>query len=77
MSQYDHVTIKILKMKRVSYIKQAIRIGPDYADAHYNLGVNYSLGFNDRDSALEQYKILYYLDTELAKELLDLIYIEE
>jgi hypothetical protein len=39
VSQYDHVTIKILKMKRVSYIKQAIRIDPDDASAHKNLGV--------------------------------------
>jgi hypothetical protein len=39
VSQYDHVTIKILKMKRVSYIKQAIRIDPDDADAHSNLGL--------------------------------------
>ncbi len=50
--------------------KQAIRIDPDYADAHSNLGLAYHYS-NDRNSALEQYKILKELDTELANELFD------
>jgi tetratricopeptide (TPR) repeat protein len=52
---------------------QAIRIKPDYADAHYGLGVIYFI-FNDRGSALEQYKILKDLDPEKANELFNLIY---
>ena len=53
--------------------KQAIKINPDFADAHYNLGLAYLL-LNDRGSALEQYKILKSLDSELANELFNLIY---
>jgi tetratricopeptide (TPR) repeat protein len=53
--------------------KQAIRINPDYATAHVNLGVAY-VYLNDRGSALEQYKILKSLDSELANQLFNLIY---
>jgi len=53
--------------------KQAIRIDPDYALAYYGLGHAY-LGLNDRGSAMEQYKILKKLDTELANELFNKIY---
>ncbi len=52
---------------------QAIRIDPDYALAHYNLGLAYHYS-NDRDSAIDQYKILKKLDTELANELFNFIY---
>jgi len=52
---------------------QAIRIKPDYAKAHYNLGIIY-LVLNDRGSALEQYKILKTLDPEMANQLFNLIY---
>jgi len=48
------------------------RIDPDNANAHYNLGLAY-FSLNDRDSALEQYKILKTLDTEMANELLKVI----
>ena len=48
--------------------QQAIEIDPDYAEAHYNLGYAYVLS-NDRDSALEQYKILKNFDSELANRL--------
>ncbi len=53
--------------------KQAIRIKPDDANAHHNLGVTYLI-LNDRGSALVQYKILKDLDTELANKLFNLIY---
>ena len=43
------------------------------ADAHGNLGGAY-LQSNDRDSAIDQYKILKKLDTKRANELFDLIY---
>ena len=53
--------------------KQAIKINPDFADAHYNLGAAYLL-LNDRGSALEQYKILKNFDSEKANELFNIIY---
>ena len=59
--------------KAIESYKQVLRIVPDLADAHYELGLVYVLS-NDRDSALEQYKILKKLDTEVANELFDLIY---
>jgi hypothetical protein len=40
--------------------------------AHYNLGVAY-LVTGDKDSALEEYKILKTLDAEKANELFKLI----
>ena len=52
--------------------KQAIRIDPDYAKAHYFLGLTYAL-LNDRDSALEQYNMLKSLGSELASKLFKLI----
>jgi len=53
--------------------KEAIRINPDDARAHYNLGVLYIL-LNDRSSALEEYNILKDLAPHLANELFNLIY---
>ncbi len=52
--------------------KQAIRIDPDNADAHFSLGLAY-VYLKDRDSALEQYKILESLDSELANKLFNII----
>ncbi len=57
----------------IDAFKQAIRIDPDYADAHYNLGYAY-VSLNDRDFALEHYKILKNLNSELANELYNMIY---
>ena len=53
--------------------KQAIKISPDYAMAHFSLGLAYIL-LNDRESALKEYKILKNLDLKKADELFDLIY---
>ena len=55
--------------------KQAIKINPDYAEAHYNLGVAYHYS-NDRNSALEQYEILKNPDPYLANLLFDEIHSE-
>jgi tetratricopeptide (TPR) repeat protein len=52
--------------------KQATRINPDYADAHCCLGLIY-VSLNDKDSALEQYKILKRLDSERANQLFNMI----
>jgi len=53
--------------------KQEIKIYPDYAMAHYYLGLAYLL-LNDRDSALEQSKILESLDPKRANALFNMIY---
>ncbi|MBI4687935.1 MAG: trypsin-like peptidase domain-containing protein [Nitrospirae bacterium] len=55
----------------VEAFKQAIRIKPDFADAHNNLGVIYLI-LNDKGSALDEYKILKELNPELANELFNL-----
>ena len=49
--------------RKIEELKQAIRINPDFADAHFNLGLAYVLS-NDRASALEQYEILKSLDPD-------------
>ena len=62
-----------MQKEAIKAYKQAIRINPDDALAHYNLGFAYVF-FNDRDSALEQYRILKSLDSELVNKLFDGIY---
>lgn len=54
--------------------QQAIRIKSDFAKAHYNLGVVYLQEVGNKGSALEEYKLLKTLDTELANKLWNLIY---
>ncbi len=49
-------------------------INPDYADAHYNLGICYVFLLNDRGSALEQHKILKSIGSEWANKLFNIIY---
>jgi tetratricopeptide (TPR) repeat protein len=56
----------------IEALKQAIRIKPDLADAHFSLGVTYA-ALNDKGSALKQYKILKSLDSELANKLYNII----
>jgi len=57
----------------IEAFKQAIRIDPDNVDAHYGLGVYYSL-IGDKSSALNEYKILKELDVDKANDLFDLLY---
>ena len=52
---------------------QAIRIKPDYAEAHNNLGIAY-LGVGNKNTAIEQYKILKNLDMDFAAKLLSFIH---
>jgi len=59
--------------KAIEAYIQVIHINPDYAEAHYSLGVAYFL-IKDRNSALNEYKILRELDIDLANKLFDLIY---
>jgi len=53
--------------------KQAILIDADYATAHNALGFAY-YKIGDKNSALNEYKILKELDINLANELFELIY---
>ena len=59
-------------MKEIETYKQEVEKNPDDAAAHFNFGSAYH-SLNDRNSALEQYKILKKLDTKKAKMLLDYI----
>ncbi len=45
----------------VDAYKQAIRLNADWAEAHYDPALDY-LSLGDKDSALEDYKILKDLD---------------
>ena len=53
--------------------KQAIRVDPDFAPAHYNMGIIY-LNTGDKAAALEEYKILKELNPEMAEMLFKQIY---
>ena len=53
--------------------KKAIRIAPDYASAHYNLGMAL-LQTGDKAAALDEYKILKALDKQSANQLFNQIY---
>lgn len=61
------------KQEAAESFRQAIRLKPDYADAHYNLAVNY-IGQQDRGRALDEYKILKDLDSDMAAKVFKLIY---
>jgi tetratricopeptide (TPR) repeat protein len=60
------------RQEAIDAFKMAIIIKPDYAEAHYGLGKTY-VQIGNRDSALEQYKILKTLDEKLANELLGIM----
>lgn len=53
--------------------KQAISLDPNLPDSHFTLGLIYWV-LGDKDSALQEYKILKSLDEQLAKKLFDAIY---
>jgi len=55
----------------IEVYERAIKIEPNYAKAHYDLGVIYLTV--DSNSAMQQYKILKGLDSELAERLSKLI----
>lgn len=57
----------------IKSFKEAIRIRPDDAEAHYHLGVTY-LNNEKQGPALDEYKILKALDEKLADDLFNLIY---
>jgi tetratricopeptide (TPR) repeat protein len=51
---------------------QALTFKPDYADAHYNLGIAYLLS-GQADLARQQFEVLKKLDSEQADRLLSFI----
>ncbi len=57
---------KVKKYKdEIEAYKKAIKIRPDYTEAHYNLVLSYLI-LGDKDSAIEEYKILQNLDPQKA-----------
>jgi len=48
--------------------KEAIRIKPDFAQAHYNLGLTY-VALRDAKGARQELEILTRLDPKLAEQL--------
>lgn len=67
---YGHLN---LYLEALAALKQAIRINPEDPQAHYSIGIVY-LSLEDRNSALQEYKILKELDLKMANRLFDLIY---
>src|SRR5438067_904109 len=57
----------------VAAVQQAIHLKPNDAEAHLNLGAAYLI-LGDRDSALEEYKILKTLDQNLANDLFGFLF---
>ena len=47
---------------------EAVRMKPDYKEAHYHLGLSYSV-IHDRRYALNEYKILKNIDPDMADQL--------
>ena len=59
--------------REIEAYKRAIRIDPDFASAHYNLGVAL-LQTGDKVAALDEYRILKNLDKQSANQLFNQIY---
>ena len=58
--------------RQSSRIKRTIKLRPNLAQAHYNLGLTYN-AINDKNSAMSQYEALKGIDADLAKRLYDAI----
>ncbi|HDH06437.1 MAG TPA: tetratricopeptide repeat protein, partial [Nitrospirae bacterium] len=59
---------KGMYIEAVAAYKDALEIKPDYTEAHYKLGLSY-LMLKDKDSLMEEYKILRNLDSQKADNL--------
>jgi Flp pilus assembly protein TadD len=57
----------------ITHYAEALRIKPDYAEAHFSLGLTY-LMIGNRDSAMEEYKILKTINRDMANTLLQKIF---
>jgi tetratricopeptide (TPR) repeat protein len=70
---YFHLGIAYAKLdcwqNAIAAFEQAIRIQPNYADAHCHLGLLY-LACQDREAAWHEYRILRKLDPVTATQLL-------
>lgn len=61
--------------KAITAYKHAISINPDFAKAHYGLGLTYVIN-GDLTLASEEFRILDELDTSLSGRLFECIYRE-
>ena len=48
-------------------LKEVLRVKPNYAQAHYSLGLVYA-GLNDKDGVTREFAILKRLDPKLADQ---------
>jgi Tfp pilus assembly protein PilF len=53
----------------ITNLKSAIKLGANYAEAHFGLGMAYS-AIGDKQAALKEYRIIKKLDPRLAQQLL-------
>lgn len=58
--------------RAIQTFKTAIKINPEFVEAHYNLGIAYTLN-NDKELALNEYRFLNRIDKERAGRLNDFI----
>lgn len=54
--------------KKIDAYREAVRLRPDFAAVHYSLGVSYAL-MGESQLAVEEFKALEKLDSELAEKL--------
>ena len=59
--------------KAIESYKEALRQNPEYAEAHFGLGLTYHY-MGKQSFAIEEYKILKELDKDLANKLFNLIF---
>lgn len=52
--------------REIEAYKQAIKLKPDYVEAHFNLGLSYLI-LGDKDSAYDEYELLKNLDPHKAR----------
>jgi tetratricopeptide (TPR) repeat protein len=56
----------------INSYKEGVRLEPNNAEAHYNLGMSY-YSLNNRNAALEHYRILQRIDPDRATKLFNAI----
>ncbi len=70
----DNANNNDLLIESISALKQAIKLKPDFVNAHYNLGLLYLTVNKDKAAAVEEYKTLKDLDKKAADSLFNEIY---
>jgi Tfp pilus assembly protein PilF len=53
----------------ITNLKSTIKLDPNFAEAHFGLGMAYS-AIGDKQAALKEYRIIKKLDPRLAQQLL-------